>query len=68
VVVSAYWSKCLGPEDMHLMFYDNMNTETFIRFLERMRRKFGPVLMFLDNASWHKAKAVRHYVSECGDI
>jgi len=45
-----------------------MNAATFIGFLERVRKRFGPVLMFLDNASWHKTKAVLDYVAECGDI
>jgi len=58
----------LAQDDWHVMFYDNMNTETFIGFLGRVRRRFGPVLMFPDDASWHKTKAVRDYVAGCGDI
>jgi len=58
----------LSKDGMYFMFHDAINTATFIGFLERVRRRFGPVLVFPDNASWHKAKAVRRYVAGCGDI
>jgi len=53
---------------MHFMFYDIINTATFIGFPGRVRRRFGPVLMFPDDASWRKAKAVQRYVAGCGDM
>ena len=40
----------------------------FMDFLGRVRKRFGPVLMFADNASWHKSASVRRYVKKCGDI
>jgi len=58
----------LSQDDMYFMFYDAMNAATLIRFLERVRKRFGPVLIFMDNASWHKTKAVLDYVAGCGDI
>jgi len=58
----------LSKDDMYFMFYDTINTATFIGFPGRVRQRFGPVLMFPDDASWHKAKAVRNYVAGCGDM
>jgi len=58
----------LAQDDMYFMFYDAMNAATLIRFLGRVRKRFGPVLIFMDNASWHKAKAVQQYVAGCGDM
>jgi len=53
---------------MHLMMHDGADTAMFIRLLDGTSTRFGPVLMFPDNASWHKATPVRNYVSECDDI
>ena len=39
-----------------------MNSEAFREFLEEIRREF----MVLDNASYHKSKAVREYVESAG--
>ena len=42
---------------------------TFIRFLKVLRRKYGRVLLFVDNASYHRAALVREQLAEWnGDV
>ena len=42
---------------------------TFIRFLKVLRRKYGRVLLFVDNESYHRAALVREQLAEWnGDV
>ena len=42
---------------------------TFIRFLKVLRRKYGKVLLFVDNASYHRAALVGEQLAEWnGDV
>ncbi len=41
------------------MFYDKTNTDSFCDFLENLHEKYGKVLIFLDNASYHKSVGVK---------
>jgi len=42
------------------------NNERFIAFLEELHRRFGKVLIYLDNAGWHKSVAVKEYLDDHG--
>ncbi len=41
------------------MFYEKANTGSFCDFLENVHEKYGKVLIFLDNASYHKSGGVK---------
>ena len=45
---------------------ESTNSETFREFLEEIRRDRPRLFMVLDNASYHKSKAVREYVEPAG--
>jgi len=47
-------------------FAERANSGSFIVFLEELRRRFGEVLIYLDNAGWHKSVAVKEYLDGCG--
>ena len=46
--------------------YERFDGPTFVRYLKEVRRKWGKVLLVMDNAGQHKAKAVRKYPEEHG--
>ena len=46
--------------------YERLDGPTFVRYLEEARRKWGKVLLIMDNAGQHKTKAVRKYLGEHG--
>ena len=48
----------------YFMFYDKTNTGSFCDFLERVHKKYGKVLIFLDNASYHRSAGVRETLKE----
>jgi len=47
-------------------FAERANRGIFIAFLEELRRRFGRVLIYLDNAGWHKSVAVKEYLDGHG--
>ena len=48
---------------------DSANSGAFLQFLEEIRRDHPRLYMVLDNASYHKSKAVMGYVeSAAGDV
>lgn len=51
--------------ELHV-FAEKSNSETFLDFLEKVHAKFGKVLIFLDNASYHKSIAVQEGLKEFG--
>ena len=58
-----------GDGILYCAFYGKANSESYCDFLGRLRRKFGRVLLFPDNAPCHKSKAVREYLEKAdGDI
>ena len=54
----------LGDGEFFFRFYDEQNGGAFLAFLRQLHRRFGPVLVFVDNASWHKSAAVRKGLGE----
>lgn len=47
--------------------YDEMNSKTFIQYLNCLKRKYKKFTFFYDNAPWHKAKDVKKYFEENKD-
>ena len=57
----------MSQDDLRIRIVNSTNSETFLQFLEEIRRDCGPFYMVLDNASYHKSKSVREYVDSTGD-
>jgi len=53
----------------HCRFYDKNNTDPFAGFLAGLRSRFGRVLLFVDNASYHKSARIKERLAEWdGDV
>ncbi len=55
-----------GTRLMHT--YDKFNSINFVRYLKQARKKWGKVLMVMDNASQHKTGRVRRYLKKNPDV
>ena len=44
------------------MFYEKPDSDGFCSFLERVHKRFGRVLLSVDNASYHKSKKVKKFL------
>ena len=59
----------LAEDGIRLMRqYERLDGPTFVRYLKEARRKWGKVLLIMDNASQHKTKAARKYLEEHDDV
>ena len=48
---------------------ERTNSETFVEFLKELRQEYGRLIILLDNASYHRYRAVNEFVkSTCGEI
>ncbi len=54
-----YMFGVLAVGTFYFMLYDRTNTGSFCDFLERVHERYGKVLIFLDNASYHKSGGVK---------
>ncbi len=54
-----YMLGVLSAATFYFMFYEKTNTYSFCDFLEGVHERYGKVLIFLDNASYHKSAGVR---------
>lgn len=52
----------LGAGMFHYRFYDKANLNSFIDFLKLLQKKYGKVLLFADNVSYHKSNKVRRHL------
>ena len=52
----------MSEDEPRIRIVDLTNSETFQEFLKEIRRDHPRFCMILDNASYHKSKAVREYV------
>ena len=57
----------MSEDELLIRIVDSTNSETFQEFLEEIRRDHPKFYMVLDNASYHKSKAVMEYVKSAGD-
>ena len=59
----------LAEDGTRLMWqYGRFDGPTFVRYLKEARRKWGKVLLIMDNARQHKTKAVRKYLEERDEV
>ena len=56
----------MSQGELRIKIAESANSETFREFLEEIRRDHPRLFMVLDNASYHKSKAVREYVESIG--
>ena len=56
----------MSQDELRIKIVESTNSETFREFLEEIRRDRPRLYMILDNASYHKSKAVREYVESTG--
>ena len=56
----------MSQDELRIKIVESTNSETFREFLEEIRRDRPRLFMVLDNASYHKSKAVRAYVESVG--
>ena len=59
----------LGRDRIHVKAVERTNSETFVEFLKELRQEYSRLITLLDNASYHRYKAVNEFVkSTCGEI
>ena len=56
----------MSQDELRIKIVESTNSETFREFLEEIRMDRPRLFMVLDNASYHKSKAVRAYVESAG--
>ena len=56
----------MSQDELRIKIVESTNSETFREFREEIRRDRPRLFMVLDNASYHKSKAVREYVESTG--
>ena len=56
----------MSQDELRIKIVESTNSETFREFIEEIRRDRPRLFMVLDNASYHKSKAVREYVESTG--
>ncbi len=56
----------MSQDELRIMIVESTNSGTFREFLEEIRKDRPRLFMILDNASYHKSKAVREYVESTG--
>ena len=52
----------LGRGRIHVKAAGKMNSETFVEFFKELRREYGRLVILLDNASYHRYKAVDEFI------
>ena len=59
----------LGRDRIHVKAVERTNSETLVEFLKELRQEYGRLVILLDNASYHRYKAVNEFVkSTCREI
>ncbi len=48
--------------------YDRANSDTFIDFLKEAHRRFGPLLIYEDRASYHQSRKVQEFLRDNPEI
>ena len=52
----------LGRDRIHVKVVEKTNSETFVEFLKELRDEYGRLVILLDNASYHRYKAVDEFI------
>ena len=53
----------LSDDQFYCRFYDKVNTQSFADFLVHTYIEYGPFVIFLDNASYHKSKILQGFLN-----
>ena len=56
----------LSEEEFFGCFYDKANGKSFCDFLDQLHKRYGKVLVFLDNAAVHKSSMTKRKLKELG--
>ena len=56
----------MSQDELQIKIVESANSETFRKFLEGIRRDRPRLFVVLDNAPYHKSKAVREYAESAG--
>lgn len=51
-------------KSFYMSFSKKINKDVFLKFLKRLLKKRGKILVIMDNARWHKAKIVQNFAEE----
>ena len=70
-VVKPFGRRCtcfgaFGPEGFFWQYSERANTQTIIEFVRRMFIRRGRILLVMDNASYHKSKALLRELARFG--
>ena len=58
----------ISSEDKQLFRqYNRFDSQTFIRYLEQLRKKFKKFVIFVDRATQHRSKIVKKYLQRNED-
>ncbi len=57
----------LHEDGFDYMFYDKINGAALVGMLDHLHRRFGKIIVVLDNAAYHKSAEVKEFVSSCGN-
>ena len=52
----------LGNGTLYSRFYDKANTKNYVDFLRHAYKEYGRIVIFTDNASIHKSKALMEFL------
>jgi len=69
----AYQHKCIhifgarSKREFVYSFSKKQNQRCFVAFLEKLSKRWGKVLLFIDNAPWHKGKLVNEFMAAHAD-
>ena len=59
----------LHQDGFYCAFYEKANSDNFCNFLKKIHKKFGKVLVFADNAGYHRSSDVRTEIKKLkGDV
>ena len=47
--------------------YDTFDSQTFVRYLDELRRKYGRIFVIADSASPHRSNTVKDYLARSDD-
>lgn len=52
----------LSADDLELHATDKLNSSEFISFVKTLYKKHGPIILIVDNATYHKSKMVKEFI------
>ena len=59
---------CLSLDGKQFTQYDEFNSDTFIDYLNQIKKRFGKCIVFVDRATPHGSKITRKFIEQNKDI